>query len=237
MKFYYVDAQNQPAGPYTADEMAALKARGEITDRTLVAREGDADWKAWPHFAASFSVPAVAEAVAAQPAAPAAPAAPPMPVSVRVFGILNLVFGSCGLLAIPFSLISIFSAAHTPLIALGGPVYHGWAVFSTVLGAFGTALMIASGIGLCLYREWARKLAVGYAWFSIVFGAIGILVHAVTLVPHMQEGDFALLGGVIGGLVGGVIGLIYPVLLIVFLRKAAVRDALLAGQAARAGQA
>ncbi|NDC80346.1 MAG: DUF4339 domain-containing protein, partial [Verrucomicrobia bacterium] len=46
-RYYYVDAQNQAAGPIPMPELQSLQASGTITDSTLVVIEGGQDWVAF----------------------------------------------------------------------------------------------------------------------------------------------------------------------------------------------
>jgi len=43
-KYYYVDAQNQAAGPVALSDLQGLQAAGTINDSTLVVVEGGQDW-------------------------------------------------------------------------------------------------------------------------------------------------------------------------------------------------
>jgi hypothetical protein len=150
---------------------------------------------------------------------------PRKPASILVFGILNIVFASCGLISLPFSIIICLTQSN-PLFDFAGPLYKGWTMFSSVIGILATIILLVSGIGLCLTREWARKLAVGYGWFGIVFGSIGVIINIIIFLPRFSEIDPAMFGGAIGGTCGGIIGLVYPVLLIIFLSKEKVRQAM-----------
>ena len=71
-RYYYVDAQNQAAGPIAMVGLLALKAAGTVTDSTLVVLEGGSEWVAF-----STVKPATASPVAAV----RQPAASPTPVS------------------------------------------------------------------------------------------------------------------------------------------------------------
>ena len=62
-RYYYVDAQNQAAGPIPLAELQNLHSAGTITDATLVVVEGGQDWVAFSTFKA-----------APQPASPQSPA-------------------------------------------------------------------------------------------------------------------------------------------------------------------
>lgn len=78
--FYYVDAQNQAAGPIAMAGLLALKAAGTVTDATLVVAEGGAEWVAF-----STLKPAAAAPVAATPQ-PAAALHSSAPAGVRSDG-------------------------------------------------------------------------------------------------------------------------------------------------------
>ena len=65
-RYYYVDAQNQAAGPIAMAGLLALKAAGTVTDTTLVVAEGGAEWIA---FSTLKPAPAAPLAASPQPAA------------------------------------------------------------------------------------------------------------------------------------------------------------------------
>ena len=61
-RYYYVDAQNQAAGPIAMAGLLALKAAGTVTDATLVVAEGGTEWVAFSTLksaAAPASTPAL----------------------------------------------------------------------------------------------------------------------------------------------------------------------------------
>ena len=59
-RYYYVDAQNQAAGPIAMAGLMALKAAGTVTDATLVVIEGGADWVAFSTLKPAATAPAAA---------------------------------------------------------------------------------------------------------------------------------------------------------------------------------
>lgn len=66
-RYYYVDAQNQAAGPIAMAGLLALKAAGTVTDATLVVIEGGTEWVAFSALKPAATNPAAAVApVAAQ---------------------------------------------------------------------------------------------------------------------------------------------------------------------------
>ena len=73
-RYYYVDAQNQAAGPIPMAELQALQAAGTINDTTLVVIEGGQDWVA-------FSTIKPAPQAVAQPSPQPTPSSAPAPVA------------------------------------------------------------------------------------------------------------------------------------------------------------
>ncbi len=220
MRYFYIGADNQAVGPVEGHAVMELRRKGLLADHTRVASEGDAIWRTYADFFRS------GESV---PLPPPLPALPP-PVAVRVFGILNIVFGSMGLLCFPLT------AGLMAAIVLGktqtefGPLHNGWLVFSVVLGVFLAGGLLLSGIGLCRFREWGRKLALVCAGVDIAQKLMASVVNMNTsplISDHQLDCPKYWLGLALL-LVALVIGLAYPVALVFFLRRSATREALLA---------
>lgn len=49
-EYYYLDANKQPQGPLSTEDLIQLEQSGRITPSTLVARKGESTWKAWSSF-------------------------------------------------------------------------------------------------------------------------------------------------------------------------------------------
>ena len=75
-RYYYVDAQNQAAGPVTLADLQNLQSNGTIPNTTLVALEGSQDWV--PFSTLSFS-PSPSPQPVAQPTPQPTPAPAPAP--------------------------------------------------------------------------------------------------------------------------------------------------------------
>lgn len=159
------------------------------------------------------------------------PSGPARPTSVTVFGVLCIVFGGLALLCLPFS---VFVTLRMPNPMYEIPGFKPWMVFSSFLGLGAAIWQLTTGVGLLRLRTWARKSAVAYGWFAIVFGIIGIVVNLVIVLPGMREAmggnsepaaAAGMMGGMIGGIGGGLIGMIYPILLIIFMSKRHVVEA------------
>jgi hypothetical protein len=145
------------------------------------------------------------------------------PGSIRVFGIINIILGSLGLVCLPFSLIALLMVPE--MQRLGGSLMNQWMVISSLFSLVGAVLMLASGIGLCKYKAWARKLAVYYAAFASVMNVVGSFFTFGALQSATNSGPERI-GGMVGGVFGTIIGLTYNCLLIYFLTRREVRQAL-----------
>ena len=80
-RYYYVDAQNQAAGPIALAGLLALKAAGTITDTTLVVAEGGTEWVAYSTLKPTQPAAITAPATSPAPAATTMPAASATSVS------------------------------------------------------------------------------------------------------------------------------------------------------------
>jgi hypothetical protein len=154
------------------------------------------------------------------------------PVSVTVFGILNIGFAAFGVFGV-FATLALFSmesaAAGNPVIRImqENVAYAGWMKITIPFGILACLALLACGIGLLMMKSWARKLAIGYSIYAIVFGLISIVVNFLFLFrPLMQEAAqnqgpeaAGAIGGAIGGTVGGCFSMIYPILLLIFMTR------------------
>jgi len=153
------------------------------------------------------------------------------PVTVTVFGILNIGFSVFGLVGI-VATIALFSASamsNNPVVNImrenQNPAFAVWMKISIPLGILTCLLLLTAGIGLLMLKEWARKLSIGYAIYAIVSGLVGIVLSFVFVTRPMLErasqtqGPEAAgtVGGAIGGSVGGCFGLVYPIILLIFM--------------------
>jgi hypothetical protein len=151
-----------------------------------------------------------------------------VPVVVKVFGLLHIIFGSFGLVAAPFGFLNRSTSAGL-FSQLGvSPIYLTWFEISLVLGPILSLILIVLGIGLLRRQSWARSGSILYSVISII---LTILSTAITLVGFAGVGgetpDFAAVIWIrIGAIIGGVIGLIYPILTIIFMTKPNVKAAL-----------
>ncbi len=215
MRYYYVNRQNQAIGPVEQAVLETLRRENVIGDDSRVSREGDTAWRTYGE---SFSAP---------PATGAIPPPLPRPVSIMVFGICNIFFGAKGVLCCPFSALGAFVGAAGSTFAGQSTLSSGWQVFSAVMSVFVSVAMLASGIGLVRYLEWGRKLALicALAEVALVVGSVGLLVIDSPF-QELARSEESLVRVIMFFQL--LAGLAYPIVLFLFLRRPAMRDALLA---------
>ena len=154
-------------GPVSADDLRRWIAEGRVNAQTRIQGGESADWRPLGEFP-EFALPAFTAPLTPPPGGPVK-----APTFIKVFSILNMVFGGLGLICTPINFISIPMATRT----LGySPLMKSYLIFSSVWGLIGAVALLASGIGLWKLRAWARKLAVWYSVLALVLGVAGILV-------------------------------------------------------------
>ena len=159
------------------------------------------------------------------------------PVTVTVFGSLNIGFSAFGLIGM-VATIALFSASamsNNPAVSImrESPAFAAWMKVNIPLGILSCLLLLTAGIGLLMLKEWARKLSIGYAIYAIVSGLAGIVMTFVFVTRPMLErasqaqGPEAAgaIGGAIGGGIGGCFSLAYPIILLIFMLRPKVAAA------------
>jgi hypothetical protein len=150
------------------------------------------------------------------------------PISVTIFGILNIGFGLLGLVGMLLSVL-VFSRTHVaanPVLKemYDNPVYIAWMKISTPLGGIAALVLLAAGTGLLLLQNWARIVSIGYGVYAIVGGIVGGIVMLdvfTSIMGHNAGGGSGImvLFTLLGSMIGMVIGLAYPILLIIFMTR------------------
>lgn len=205
--WYYIHENNQK-GPVAQAELARLLQEGFIQNDTYVWTEGMADWK--PISAMDFSgqIPQTV---------------PQKPTSITVFGVLNIVFGSLGVLCSPIGIVGILMPQTQPGVPSYSMPMKAFLLFSSGLGLLTAGVLLAAGIGLLYQKRWARQTSYYYGWFAIIWGGFASLVTVIGMMSSMPEASgpaaAGIIGGVVGGVCGGLMGLIYPIFLVVYMRK------------------
>jgi len=217
-QWYYVK-DGQQCGPLSEARLIELFHQGTLGPATRVWTQGMDDWRE-----ASAVEGLIAGTSPLLQGVPTVPESfrPERPTAVTVFGILNIVFGSLGLLCMPVGLIAILAMPNAINTAA---TVKAWMLLSGVVGLACTIFLIVVGIGLLYLKAWARTGSLVYGWFAIIWGIIGTVVN-FGLIPSGGYGlSHDALPGTIHGIIGGLVGLIYPILLIVFMRRPNVKEA------------
>lgn len=208
---WYYQLNNQQIGPVSREELNSLLIQQMITPQTPIWCSGMEGWQPLGNIEGF-----------------AAAANPIRPTSVTVLAIINIAFGTLGLLCTPIAFLGVMvPQPNSPF-----QMEAGMKIFTAVgavLGLIFATLLIASGIGLLHQQRWARRIAYFYGWIAVIWGIIGLVINAVSMgsalsgVPESQAP--AVMGGMVGSMCGGVIGLIYPIVLIIFMRKSQIVQA------------
>lgn len=155
------------------------------------------------------------------------------PGSIKVLGIMNIVFASLGALGLLFTYWMYygkdggsFLGQRNPVIELAheSPGFMSYMSYSLLIHVVMVIAFFASGIGLIKIKAWGRKLAAIYAVYGIVSTIVSIAVtqHYI-LGPLSQQHSAAASGGMMGGYMS-IIGVVYPLILLIFMFKRNVRE-------------
>lgn len=171
------------------------------------------------------------------------------PASLIVFGVLHLIFGLTGILTTGFMLVMLTVGLPMPEggFDLQGALeeqldwYHTFMMVAGVLGVVVSLILIAAGIGLMQRREWARKASIGYGIYGVVGGLVTSWVQMSHVIPLMEEmletatisERAGLIGGIAGGYGGMCMGLAYPILVLIFMNRSVVKEAMAEAEGAR----
>jgi len=161
------------------------------------------------------------------------------PISITIFGILNIgigllglgglllstMFASSDLSSISPSVNSFFSS----MLALWNTIstdalFVVWRRITVPLDAAASLALVAAGIGLLLLKNWSRLVSIGYAVYRVIFALLDVAILMVVLhrvlANALQADTGAHVALVVGAAaVGTVLTLLYPVLLIYFLTR------------------
>lgn len=217
MKYYYADPDNLTIGPMDVQELLDLGRSGVIGPGMYVIGEGQQEWRRFDEAFPSVVAPPSAASAAAE-----------VPVSVKVIGVINLVLGAFGLLTgLGIVAVMVFAHAFAPAAGLKTMVPVAFALVDLVKNM----LYVGIGAGLLARREWARRLAVVFGVCNILYILVQAAVVPLILSERLAQSGFTLTACAIGGLVGAVIHLIYPVAMVLLLRRDSVKASMADGAA------
>jgi hypothetical protein len=154
------------------------------------------------------------------------------PTSVTVFGVLNIVFGGLGLLFSVFSILLLIGIGVKMLIEYqrladktemsGSFIYYLWNLLAIVVICGFSVWTLLLGIALVKFRKWARRGAIIFAWVLIVLGGMTNIMYFFSSWHSPVSGK---LFAVIGIIFNALIYLPYPVLILIFMQTAKVKQA------------
>lgn len=156
------------------------------------------------------------------------------PVTLTVFGILNLVFaimGLCGVgvFLLQLALVEMPAQADNPILDLSNrPAYRMFTMVHMSAGAIATIVLLIGGVGLLQGKPYGRKFSIGWAIYAIVAAIVATVFTSILLtMPMIEQANtmpegpekIGLIGGAVGASVGGVCGIIYPIVLLIFMMR------------------
>jgi hypothetical protein len=154
----------------------------------------------------------------------------PKPASIKVFGILNIVFGAMGLICGGAIGIFLIGATQSPEIAnefnreFSNQYAEGHITFLLITSCFGAILsliLIVCGVGLLRARSWGRTGSVVYAAIQILYTLASTGVSLT-----MVENDVTFIFSAVGAMCGVLFSMIYPICILFFLTRPSVVEAL-----------
>lgn len=184
----------------------------------------------------------------------AAPTVPPG--QIKVMGILHLVLAGLGLVSILLGFVSrkVSESVMTAQEKAGGiqatqaRISRGIVEASETLAWFGHVsalvlgtMLLLAGLGLLKRRKSGLSWSNRYAWTSILFKAVNLVLFVTILMPRIgglfsslesggkemqMFGTMMRISTIAGGIAGPVFSCIYPVLVLILLNRDPVRKSL-----------
>jgi hypothetical protein len=141
------------------------------------------------------------------------------PTSVTVFGVLNIVFGGLFFICTPIAIFGYLVAAKKLEITYADKVSS---IVSISVSSCLSTWQLILGIGLLKFKKWSRFGSIIYACCDIfwtISGFIASIVLSLLGLTNMMQSDY------INQTIGIVVGLIYPALLLIFMKSQKVKNA------------
>ncbi len=154
----------------------------------------------------------------------------PKPPSIKVFGILNIVFGALGLICGGVGSLFFILATQSSEFAyefekaLSAQYTQGYMTliqFTSCFGVILSLILLVCGTGLLRGQNWGRTGSLGYATIQILYT---LASTAGTLAMMKNNVSFILSAG--GAMCGMLVALIYPICILIFLTRLNVVEAL-----------
>lgn len=180
----------------------------------------------------------------------ATPLPKPRPTSVTVIAIIAIVFGGMGVLG-GFCALPQFLGVNfgpNPMAQSRGLLIYS--IVNTGVGFVLAIVELFGGIGMLSLKKAARKALVWFAIATIVVSLITLAIYPLVIGPIMEKSMMAAMkttpGGPppatattimhwasYGGMFGSVLSLIWPILILYFVRRPHVKEAFERGMPAR----
>jgi hypothetical protein len=150
------------------------------------------------------------------------------PMSVMIFGILNIGWAVLGLIGLLISslLRGTVDPSKNPFMQQmqNNAAYATWMKIATPVGAVVAVILLAAGTGLLLLQNWARIVSIAYGIYGIISGLIGgvVMMGAFSSVTFPHAGSspaFVHIFVIIFGVFALLLTMVYPVLLIIFMTR------------------
>ncbi len=154
----------------------------------------------------------------------------PKPPSIKVFGILNIVFGAMGLICGGAIGIFLIWATQFPDFAnefnreFSNQYNEGYITFLQITSCFGAILsliLIVCGVGLLRERNWGRTGSVVYAAIQILY-----TLASTGLSLSLMKNDATFIFSAGGAMCSLLFSMIYPICTLFFLTRPKVAEAL-----------
>lgn len=154
----------------------------------------------------------------------------PKPASIKVFGILHVVFGAIGLICGGFGFLALVvmqssnemgDVIRTAISTQYSEGYMTFIMFAAVIGLLLNIFLLTCGMGLLKERNWGRTWSLGYAVLGIIHAAVGAIGAVI-----FAQATPAAMGAGFGAIIGTAIGVIYPICILIFLTRPNVVEAL-----------
>jgi len=144
--------------------------------------------------------------------------------AVWVFGVLNCLFGGLGML---FTFVEVGFLSAVKFIEVETPDENKIKfLFESAIWFCMSVWQVGMGIGLLKLKKWARRGSIIYACVDIAWTLLVIVIDIITELLHLVNRTGAdNWYKSVEGMCLNLIGLIFPTLLLIFMRSAKVKEA------------
>ena len=162
------------------------------------------------------------------------------PSILTALGIINIAFAAMGMLGILISAVSSSLMdprnSSNPVVRImhENPDYQTFQRVGMVIGFPAAIVLLIAGIGLLQMQPWGRYLTIVYAIYGALMGVTSAVINYLWLFRPLLEqfadkgpaGQAVAIGGAAGTVLGGCFALVYPVILLVFMNRRNVIEAI-----------